>query len=550
LNGVYKYYWGYYSKAGPLHPLFLLIYFIIYARAIYLLCNAYGNRKNALSGHKLSQIKYLIAAFIAAVTGGIDYIPKYGVEIYPFGFIFVLGFCAIVAYAIISHQLLDIAVVIKKTVVFAGLFTFVYMVFAIMAYIGQDILRNLIGVNYWIAIVPSILIMIAALKPIETFLVNITDKYLFQKKYDYKELLKTFTMSVLSVLDANELLEIAVTNFKEIMKLRSAALYLLEKDGHKIRAYRGAGLSIKAKEITVPEKIAAGSPELIIPLVLRDRTVAILMLGRKMSDESYTKDDLGILLPIAKTLAIAISNAEMFEELKVIQAEASQKEKMAMIGTLAAGMAHEIRNPIMTIRTFADYLPERFSDADFVKKFNRIIPGEIEKVDNIAYSLLEFSGVEEKAETEVVDLRDAMKIVVSLLEPQYKFSGITISIPDKHACAITARVNKKDMQSSFFNILKYVISEAPKGEEVLVEMSRESDKSVSVSIKAKNIAVAEHVIKDVFEPMSRLYKEKRGFGFNLFIAKQLLERNGGHFTIRSDREEGSEFKVSFKSTSV
>ncbi len=576
MNGTYKYFWGYYPKVSFLHPLYLIYLVIIVLRGIGLLF--WSLQKNSgFDVSKRNQIKYVIAAMFLLCFATEDFIQNYGVQIYPFGFIFILGFCGIVAYAIISHQLLDIAVVVKKTVVFAGLFTFVYMVFAAMAYIGQDMLRNMIGVNYWIAIVPSVLIMIVALKPLESALVNVTDKYLFQKKYDYKELLKTFTMGVLSVLDINELLEIAVINLKEIMKIDSSAIYLFERKGRGIKTHRCAGFSVKAKDIVIPENVisafksgkayisidggkdipagasgafVADSPELIIPLVLRDRLVAILTLGKKKSDEAYTKDDLDILLPIAKTMAIAISNAELFEELRRIQAEAAQKEKMAMIGTLAAGMAHEIRNPIMTIRTFADYLPEKYTDENFVKTFNRIIPTEIEKIDNIAYSLLEFSGVEERVTDEDVDLRDVMRIVISVLEPQYKFSGIKISLADKYSGTIAARANKREIQGSFFNIIKYAMSETPKGGEVSVEMSREDDKSIWVSVKAKNITVAEHVIKDVFEPMSRLYKEKRGFGFNLFIAKQLLERNGGVLTIRSDREMGSEFKMYFKNISV
>ena len=83
-----------------------------------------------------------------------------------------------------------------------------------------------------------------------------------------------------------------------------------------------------------------------LPITNKDKTIGTLVLGRKKSDEDYTQDDLDILLPLARTLAIAISNAQLFVTLGKTQAEAAQKEKMAVIGTLSAGINHEICNPL------------------------------------------------------------------------------------------------------------------------------------------------------------------------------------------------------------
>ena len=77
-------------------------------------------------------------------------------------------------------------------------------------------------------------------------------------------------------------------------------------------------------------------------MIVHEKIIGILSLGKKKSDEDYTQDDLDILLPLARTLAIAISNAKLFVELGKTQAEAAQREKMAVIGTLSAGINHEI----------------------------------------------------------------------------------------------------------------------------------------------------------------------------------------------------------------
>jgi len=118
------------------------------------------------------------------------------------------------------------------------------------------------------------------------------------------------------------------------------------------RAY----LSVRhqGKDSPLPEDIIKDmntlKVELAIPLILHNKMIGILTLGKKKSDEDYTQDDIDILLPLSRTLAIAISNAELFDELSKTQAEAAQREKMAVIGTLSAGINHEICNPLGIVR--------------------------------------------------------------------------------------------------------------------------------------------------------------------------------------------------------
>jgi len=243
---------------------------------------------------------------------------------------------------------------------------------------------------------------------------------------------------------------------------------------------------------------------------------------------------------LAKALGIAISNARLFEKLAKAQVEMAQKEKMATIGTLAAGMAHEIRNPITTIRNFADYLPERYDDKDFMSKFDKLIPREIDRVEGIARSLLEFSSTDNAVKGEEFYLDELVKTVISLLEPQYRTSEIKIACDfnKKHI----VRGSKIQLQDAIFNIMNYMMAENPKGGSIQIECA-EGEKELKIFIRSKDLIVADHIIKDVFEPVSGLYKEKRGFGFNIFVAKQLIEKGGGELTISSSKSAGSEFCV-------
>jgi C4-dicarboxylate-specific signal transduction histidine kinase len=86
------------------------------------------------------------------------------------------------------------------------------------------------------------------------------------------------------------------------------------------------------------------------------------------------------------------------------------------------------------------------------------------------------------------------------------------------------------------------MAETPKGGSIVIECAA-GEKGLKLYIRSKDLVVADHIIKDVFEPVSGMYREKRGFGFNIFVAKQLIEKSGGRLTISTDKSAGSEFCI-------
>lgn len=517
ISGYNKFFWGYYPKAGAIFYLDLLFYSLLWSAALILLYM--GMKSKDISMQQRNKIKYVLVAFFIGGLACIDYIANYGYPVYPFGYIFVFIMLVVFAYAIIRHRLLDIDVILKKTLIFGVLFTAVYTVFIAFTFLGQAFFEQFVTHNRWVSMMPSVLVVTIMLRPLENFLASITDKYLFQKKYDYKSLLKIFTSEVLTVLELDKLINLTKDKLIEIMKIRSC-------------------------DIVLGDTAMAG--EVNIPITVKNETIGTLVLGRKKSDEDYKQDDLDILHPLAKTLGLAISNAKLFEELVKTRAEVAQRDKMATIGTLAAGMAHEIRNPITTIRNFADFLPDKYNDEEFINKFEKLIPREIDRIEGIARSLLEFSSTEDAGSKEDIALDEPVKTVISILEPQYRTTEIKIICNDKEKHFIKG--SRAQVQDAFFNILNFILAESQTGSNIIIECA-EGEGVTSLFMRNKELFVADHIIKDVFEPISGLYKEKRGFGFNLFVAKQLLERNNATLKINSDKTTGSEFRIDFKSAS-
>ena len=118
INGFYEYFWGFYPKAGFLHPFYLLLLSVLTVRALYLLFS-FLKKKKRTHPIKYHQVKYILLALIFYIFASSDFLVNYGVEFYPFGFLFILLFLGITAYAIVKHYLFGIKVILTELLVAA-----------------------------------------------------------------------------------------------------------------------------------------------------------------------------------------------------------------------------------------------------------------------------------------------------------------------------------------------------------------------------------------------------------------------------------------------
>ena len=345
LSKIKMVYGIYYPQlSGLVYPIAFFMWLCIALLGHYELIKYYKEQY----GTKRTQSLYLLVGYFIGFLGGcIVLLPIYNVNIvYPMGNVTIVLYTITVTYAIIRHQLLDIEVIIRRTVVFAGLLASVFAILVLPTLLIQEYLfRGAHTGGKLLGMTLSGIIIILSLRRIENFLINITDKYLFQKKYNYKELLKTFTTEVLTVVNLNSLVNLTVNKLTDIVKINSCAVLLVDpekqqfntvashnvKDSHMVLA-RPDGIvtfleqthgyllrkELIEKKIYIPDTIQEIidklNTELIIHMVLHNEVMGILTIGKKKSDEDYTQDDLDILLPLARTLAIAISNAKLRSE--------------------------------------------------------------------------------------------------------------------------------------------------------------------------------------------------------------------------------------------
>ena len=584
LAGVTKrIYFEYFPYPGIVFHIFLFKFLMYSFYAHYLLYKAYRRAE----GTRYYQLRLSFWGIIIGYIGGVPiWAIWYGSPIPPVTHILVSVYMTMLAYAIIFYKLFDIEVIIKKTLVFAGLLASVFAIFILPTWIIQDYLFRGAGTGGRMAgFALSAVILILTMRRIETFLINVTDKYLFQKKYDYKELLKTFTAEVLTVLELEKLVNLTVDKLTDIVKLASCAVLLFDEEKQEfavtasknvkdseVKLIRPDGIvtfleqtqgyllvkELKQKRIFIPDSIQEIidklSAELIIPMVLHEEVMGILSMGKKKSDEEYTQDDLDILLPLAKTLAIAISNAKLFVELGKTQAEAAKAEKMAVIGTLSAGINHEICNPLGIARGQCEAFLLNLKDGlykdktleELLTKAKDIMTKVIKETDRATAITKKLSTFAKpaKGEAELVNIELELEDVISLVGYELKLEKIEFDKRvDKNLPNIL--VDRKQFQEVLFNLIRNAGQAI--GEKGKITLSARQEKArIFIEIQDTGSGIPEDKIKMLFNPFFTTKDPGKGTGLGLFIVRQVVEKNGGRIYLKETKAgEGTTFALEF-----
>jgi len=227
---------------------------------------------------------------------------------------------------------------------------------------------------------------------------------------------------------------------------------------------------------------------------------------------------------------------------KEMEQQLIKAEKLASIGLLSSGIAHELRNPLNIIET-ARYAIETELEHQNVEvdKRLKVIKSSIQRSSAIIDNLLQFSRHSEFSK-EKVDVAALIKSTISLLYKEFTQQNIQPLL----ALAETPRafVNIDSLKQVFLNIILNAVQAMPNGGELRVRSyTTEDKKSVAIEFKDNGVGISEEHLQHLFTPFFTTKGPADGTGLGLYLSYTLLNREGGEMQVESSEGEGATFTV-------
>ncbi len=228
---------------------------------------------------------------------------------------------------------------------------------------------------------------------------------------------------------------------------------------------------------------------------------------------------------------------------KRLESQLIQSEKMAAIGQLAAGIAHEIRNPLGIIMNALYDLSEIVDSGNpAVQEDVRIATEEISRAQAIINNLLEFSR-ESRAELERVDINDLLRKTLQLMNKSLQNSGVRVVT--EFAPLGTCVANQNALRQIFLNLITNAVQAMPHGGELRVRTAPLLDGRIQLEFRDSGVGIPAENLKDIFNPFFTTKAPGQGTGLGLSVVHSVVKRYDGDIHVESEVNRGTTFTIEF-----
>lgn len=208
-----------------------------------------------------------------------------------------------------------------------------------------------------------------------------------------------------------------------------------------------------------------------------------------------------------------------------------QSEKLSIVGELAAGVAHEIRNPLTTIKGFV----QLFKAKDQTFEYSQLLLNELERIETITSGLLSL-GKPQAVKLTRIQLQELLEDTLELLSPQANMHDIQFELAmDDSPIYITCEKNQ--IKQVFLNVLKNAMEAMPEGGFIWIQLNKGRESECVISIRDQGCGIPEGLLPRLGEPFYTL-KEK-GTGLGLMICHKIIKQHNGTITYQSKEQEGT-----------
>jgi signal transduction histidine kinase len=397
----------------------------------------------------------------------------------------------------------------------------------------------------------------------------------FHKTKKDENNLTEFEDTLMLIVDSEQLTNNLLSKLKELARVEKVFVYLVDQSGSSRTFFPVDKISDRASELPAlainsriaqwfranrqilffekdTEVISYLNPELkpfldlsinlAFPLISMDRLIGIVFLH--LSQESLDKIQVSNLQLLGKQAGLAFENAILFKERLRQNERMFRAEQLATMGQFAAGIAHELRNPLTAIRSTVQYLSSEFADDTDQKKLANDILSEVDRLNNIVGNLLSLAQPAE-SNPEEIDIPQEIKRCLDFIKAKAKTQNVRLQTDFENDLPKLI-FDQAEFRQLLLNVVMNSLQAMPDGGTISIKAkkltnARHDYNRILIRIEDEGAGIPSDIREKVFEPF--FTTKAGGTGLGLAICNSIVRRYNGEIWVEKAKSCGTEIRI-------
>jgi len=519
-----------------------------------------------------ARIRYLVwGAVVAVLFLLLDRLPALGISFPPIGSSLTLIYLYLVSQAISSRRLFDLYEMLGRLAVLVALALTLALIFTGMVFWAKS--------AFFLNALLASLIILILFDPLREQVEQRIHDFFLRERGDFETRIDTLRRHISHIFDLDQLMIGVVHGLEESRRMTHAAIYLMDASGQSygcqgffgpppLDTLEGGEMRVmqsvlEQRGVVVAERLEEERERLLLAGRRRDGVrmghvlkalrdlradVAVPLEGEKqilgflsVADErrkdSFSMEEIGILQGLADQLAISIENSQLYHKMQ-------ERDRLVALGQMAAGLAHEIRNPLGAIKAAAQLMEEPSSQAKEgmlpEKEILEIIVEEVDRLDNVVSAFLDYARPF-KGKPDILDINEVLRRTLQILSSEPK-EGVEIAAEYGEGLP-EVRMDPDRLHQVFINLIRNAVEAmAGKAGKVSVVTRQARTGGVDIEFRDTGPGIPLEEMPKLFIPF--FTTKDRGTGLGLAICQRILRSAGGTIDIQSDTGKGTTVTVS------
>ncbi len=570
---------AFWPKGGPVFIPYILHFAYFTVRAWMALFSAFRQSSHG----RRNQLGYVIFCTVAGWIGGLtNFLLWFDIPIPPVGNGLALIYIVGVGYAVIRFRLVEINLLVVRMISYALLILAVTPIIPLFFktatwLTGETVLPE---ATFYVASTFSAGCIFVAGYLLKKRVDHLLEGTLFREEYRGRNHLRHLAQRVASISDESEMFREVIDSVQTTLNTSGAAVavrgeleteiapvvslgfsegfderFRLEEDDPLVRLVQRSRKAALLEEIEMESDEASSERArtlwkqegifAMIPIHADTVFYGVLILGPRAGHRLFSGNDLSLLESICLQIGLNLRSRQL-------ERRASQAEKLISLGTLAAGLAHELRNPLVSIQTFAGLLNENGQDAEFQREFSEIMQRDVARIVGIVENISSFA-TRDSVEFSYLQVGEVINSAYEITRSDFKAGGVIFEFENRPVPSINGNYNQ--LLQVFINLFQNGVQALRDNQEGRITVSLEHrarqviKPSVEVVIRDNGSGIDPDVLPRIFEPFvttksTGLRQGKGGMGLGLAIVKRIIDGHHGVIRAASTTGQGTEFTIS------